>query len=336
MQTTELTNDSKAILLLCGVFGGKANSNQINPLSITEYNSFASVLIEKNLRPGDILNPGLLEELNSEFKGRFEFERIKGLLNRGASLAFSIEKWINKGIWIITRSDTHYPQKLWKRFGKYCPPILFGAGDADLLNCEGLAVVGSRKIDPEGETYTKNIGEICAKLSIPVVSGGARGVDQIAMTSCLESYGSTIGILADGLLQASVSGKYRSAIMDRRLVLLSTYNPEARFNVGNAMSRNKYIYSFSKYALIVSSEKDKGGTWTGAIEELKRQNGIGVFVRTEGSAPNGNFELLKLGARPFPKQPWDESLIGELNDYIAIIEYSSEQTSIFDKIKTNG
>ncbi len=330
MQTTELTKDSKAILLLCGVFGGKENSSQNKPLSITEYNKLVSVLIEKDLRPGDLLISGMLEELNAGFMGRIEFERIKGLLNRGASLAFSVEKWINKGIWITTRSDKHYPQKLKKRLGKYSPPILFGAGDVSLLDCDGLAVVGSRNIDTEGEAYTKEIGARCANLSFPIVSGGACGVDQIAMTSCLESYGSAIGVLADGLLQASVSGKFRNAIMDKRLVLVSPFNPEARFNVGNAMSRNKYIYSLSKYALIISSEIEKGGTWAGATEELKRQDGIRLFVRTEGSAPKGNHELLKLGALSFPERPWKDSLLGDLEVFQKSSVSSPKQTSIFD------
>lgn len=335
MQTMELSADSKAILLLCGVFGGKTKSDSINPLSVTEYNNLASVLVEKDLRPGDILIPEILMELHSEFGGRIEYERIKKLINRGASLAFSSERWINKGIWIITRSDQHYPKKLWKLFGKYSPPILYGAGDASLFECDGLAVVGSRNIDAEGEEYTKEIGRYCAGLGLPIVSGGARGVDQIAMIASLGSYGTAIGVLADGLMQASVSGKYRNAIMDRRLLLISPYNPEARFSVGNAMSRNKHIYALSSYALIISSEKAKGGTWTGATEELKRQNRIKVFVRTEGSVPKGNLELLKLGALPFPDRPWSDSLIDKLESIELHSKRTPEQTSMFDKIQTN-
>ena len=34
------------------------------------------------------------------------------------------------------------------------------------------------------------------------------------------------------------------------------------------MQRNKLIYALADAALVVNAEKDKGGTWNGAIEQL--------------------------------------------------------------------
>ena len=42
-----------------------------------------------------------------------------------------------------------------------------------------------------------------------IVSGGARGVDETAMLGALEVEGTVIGILANGLLRACSSAKYR-------------------------------------------------------------------------------------------------------------------------------
>jgi len=47
-----LTDDTKAIILLCGVFG-KDRSQK--PLSLTEYSSLVRWLIEVKMRPGDLL-----------------------------------------------------------------------------------------------------------------------------------------------------------------------------------------------------------------------------------------------------------------------------------------
>ena len=58
--------------------------------------------------------------------------------------------------------------------------------------------------------------------------------------------------------------------MDGRLALVSPYDPAAGFNVGHAMGRNKLIYALADAALVVSSDYQKGGTWTGAVEQLKR------------------------------------------------------------------
>jgi predicted Rossmann fold nucleotide-binding protein DprA/Smf involved in DNA uptake len=136
---------------------------------------------------------------------------------------------------------------------------------------------------------------------MPVVSGGARGVDMISMTSALEAGGVVIGILAENLLKKSLERSARYAIADGRMLLLSPYHPNARFTVGTAMGRNKLIYAMADYGLVVSAEYKKGGTWAGAEEELKRENSLPVFVRLGKNAPQGNNKLLDLGAIPWPE-----------------------------------
>jgi predicted Rossmann fold nucleotide-binding protein DprA/Smf involved in DNA uptake len=66
------------------------------------------------------------------------------------------------------------------------------------------------------------------------------------------------------------------------------------------MGRNKLIYALADYGLVVSAEHKKGGTWEGAVEELKRTPGRPVFIRMTGSVPVGNRKLLELGGVPFP------------------------------------
>ena len=236
------------------------------------------------------------------------------MLDRGAALAFALEKWLNKGLWVLSRSDARYPAAIRKRLKQASPPILFGAGNMDLLSKGGLAIVGSRNLDDEAREFTARVSKACARESIHVVSGGARGVDEEAMLGALGAGGTVIGILADRLMRATLSGKYRQHLRERRLVLVSPYNPEAGFNVGNAMARNKFIYALADYGLVVSSSHYKGGTWAGAVEELKRESRIHIFVRSQGEVPSGNRELLKKGAMPFPDEPWTETLRSLMDD----------------------
>jgi predicted Rossmann fold nucleotide-binding protein DprA/Smf involved in DNA uptake len=177
---------------------------------------------------------------------------------------------------------------------------LFGAGDPVLLQGGGLAIVGSRDVDETGQTFAGDVAAWCARGGMPVISGGARGVDQIAMASAMGAGGIVIGVLADTLLRRSVTREARNALADGRLLLLSPYHPEAGFTVGNAMGRNKLIYALADYGLVVSAEHKKGGTWEGAVEELKRTPGRPVFIRMTGSVPVGNRKLLELGGVPFP------------------------------------
>ena len=114
-------------------------------------------------------------------------------------------------------------------------------------------------------------------------------------------------------------------------MLISPYNPDARFKVGNAMARNKYIYALADFALVVASKYHKGGTWTGAREELKRESARAVFVRDEDSVPDGNKALKKMGALPFPKQPWGKNLFSKIQKAVDHgPRPAAEQRSLFD------
>ena len=196
-----------------------------------------------------------------------------------------------------------------------------------------IAVVGSRNVDEEGHKFTHEVGQKCAKDGVSIISGGAKGVDKIAILSSLDAGGTAVGVLADSLMRACVSEKYRKAILDQRLLLFSPFNPEAPFNVGNAMGRNKYIYALSRYGLVISTDREKGGTWAGAIEELSRKNNIPVFVRMEGNVPSGNRELLKLGALAFPLRPWNKSFITLLEEATPDDIKIPEQTILFNEVK---
>jgi predicted Rossmann fold nucleotide-binding protein DprA/Smf involved in DNA uptake len=239
-----------------------------------------------------------------------EERRLTDLLKRGVRLGFAVEQWNQSGIWVICRSDPDYPARYKKHLKEKAPPILFGTGERSLLQGGGLAIVGSRDVAADGEDFAREVAERCARAGIPVLSGGARGVDQIAMSSALEEGGVVLGILADTLLRRSVARDARGALADGRLLLISPYHPEAGFNVGNAMGRNKLIYALADYGLVVSSDYKKGGTWEGAKEELKREPSRPVFVRNGQNVPKGNQELLKIGGRAFPS----EGLTGNLRD----------------------
>jgi predicted Rossmann fold nucleotide-binding protein DprA/Smf involved in DNA uptake len=329
MQTRNFTDDAKTILLLCGRFG---KNDATRPLSLGEYNRLTDWMLDKRIRPADLLAieaSQLLETLPHDI----DAERFKRLLARGAAMALAIDKWTSSGIWVICRSDADYPARLKQHLKKQAPAILYGIGPAGLLNRGGLAVVGSRNVDSQGEQFTRQAVTACSQQGIPIVSGGARGVDQVAMLEGLHAGGTVVGALADSLLKSAVAKKYRDGIREQHLVLVSAFSPEARFNVGNAMGRNKHIYALADFCLVISAETGKGGTWAGATEELKRPGARPVFVRDEPTAPEGNRALIKIGAQPYPEPPWGDDLAARLSEKSNTKTFSTgEQLSIFPQI----
>ena len=148
------------------------------------------------------------------------------------------------------------------------------------------------------------------------MSGGARGIDEAAMQGALAHEGTGIGVLADSLLRAATSAKYRKALMANNLVLISPFNPEAGFDVGNAMSRNKYIYCLADAAVVVSSTKNKGGTWNGAIENL-RQKWVPLWVKSSSESSSGNAELVRQGGRWLPGDRFDLAVLVKAGEQVS-------------------
>ncbi len=308
--SSSMTNDAKAILLLAGRFGNKANGCQ--PLGLSNYNRLVRWLVENELRPADLLELSSTNE--AAVAAGVDEARFSSLLGRGVQLGFAIEEWNRSGLWVVCRSDEDYPGRYLKRLREHAPPILFGAGDKKLLSGGGLAIVGSRNVDETGTQFTHDVAAWCAAGKTPVVSGGARGVDKTAMNGALEAGGAVVGVLAENLLRASVTRDSRDAIADGRLLLISHCHPNARFNVGTAMWRNKLIYAMADAGLVVSAEYKKGGTWAGAEEELRRKPVKPVFVRRGKDVPSGNTNLVKLGGVQFPQNfaDLDPHSIGDL------------------------
>ena len=119
------------------------------------------------------------------------------------------------------------------------------------------------------------------------------------MKGALDSEGTAVAVLADSLLRAATSALYRRPLRSGDLALVSAVNPEAGFNVGNAMTRNRYIYCLADAAVVVASARGSGGTWSGACENVK--NGwVPLWVRRTRDPDSGNDELVEQGARRLP------------------------------------
>lgn len=284
----DLSLNAQAIILLTAYF-----NKGDKPLTIMEYSKFASWLLQNNMKPSDLLELNAREVLEDWDDTKITQDRILSLLARGNAMAISLQKWKNCGIWIITRADLEYPVRLKKRLGQKAPPILYGAGNKKILNTKGVAIIGSRDASSDDLDFTFKLGEKLAQSGYSVVSGAARGIDESSMLGSINADGTTIGVVADALMQKVLSKKYRDAIRNNNLVLISPYYPDARFSAGNAMGRNKYIYVLAESSIVIHSGL-KGGTWEGAKENLK--NGwVSLFVKQSDDTHAGNKKLLEMG-----------------------------------------
>ena len=264
----------------------------LRPLKAAEFWKLTSQVDEG---PGRLL--GMSASDVAELRGvpMSEAERTVTLLERSTALAFELEGLERSGIRTLTRFDEHYPERLTDRLGFRAPPLLYAAGASDLLGVPGLGVVGSRNVGEAGAEVAREAAKRAAARGMPLVSGGARGVDQTAMDAAFEAGGTVTGVLADSLVRKLRNPAVRAAIHDERVVLCTPYNPSAGFSAGNAMGRNKLVYALAAVTLVVASELGSGGTWTGASESLDHRFGHVAVWRGLGEGP-GNAHLEDAGA----------------------------------------
>lgn len=324
---TKLSSTAQATLLLTSYFS-KASSEKTKPLTNAEWGRFALWLKEKSITPADLLVQDPAPLLQGWFDSRISAERIIELLNRGHSLALAMEKWQRAGLWVVTRSDPEYPRRLKQRLKTDSPPVLFGCGNKDLLNAGGLAVIGSRNASDSDLAFTDEIGAKAAIENIAIVSGGARGVDETAMLGAIRTGGAVIGVMADSLLKAATSSKWRRGLMDGHAVLVSPFYPEAGFSAGNAMARNKYIYCLADSSMVIHSGK-KGGTLNGAEENLKKA-WVPLWVKTTNDKDAANTDLVVKGGHWLPEYTSDFTISDLFNTTKVHVEQASiEQADLF-------
>ena len=292
----KLSSLEQVIALLTLNISDGTKSLEHKPFSIREWIDFVRWTNSQKIDFEKLIEKRYLEkEIVKLSQLKITEERVKTLMGRGAQLGLLLEQWSRYGIGLIFKKDKEYPQVLKKKLKNFAPSVFFVCGNQAILNTKAIAVVGSRKTSNERLDFARRLGGDIADAGYSILSGLAKGVDEEAILGSLEKGGTAIAFLADSLSKKSTSKKYRKFIKDGNLVLLSLVNPTAGFNVGNAMQRNKYIYCSSDKAVVVHSTLEKGGTWAGAVENLKANwTETFVFVNEEECA--GNDELIKKGA----------------------------------------
>ncbi len=295
MTATSISPDGQAIALACSTLalGGERS---VKPLNSREWHELSARLVRSEWgSPYELLGCSSTElqrglDLDPEIA-----ERLARLLARGGQLAFELERLANSGIWVLTRADEEYPQRVKKLLAGSAPPVLYGAGPQTALREQALAIVGSRDADSAALVFVRALARRCVSSQVAVVSGAARGVDIEAMGAAIEAGGVAVGVSVDPLERLVRRPALRGPLAEETLTLMTPFHPAARWQVGNAMGRNRIIYAMSNAAVVAATAAGSRGTWTGAIENL-RFGWVPLYVRA--GKDEGSRALAHAGAIP--------------------------------------
>lgn len=332
MTKVNVSADSQVILLLCSNLAiSKGMESEYKPLTLTEWNTLAKKIAASSFKRPEAFLLSDADKWQRELGlDSRQLERLAKLLSRRGSLAIELKRLDDMGIWVLTRSESMYPCRLKKILKDKAPAVLYGTGDIGLFDIRGVGIVGSRDADESAISFTQQLARACVRDGFNVVSGGARGVDSIAQETALVEGGQVISVLSNGLATAMRNKTNREAILKKQLLLVSPYHPQARFSVGAAMGRNKLIYALSHFTVAISATEGKGGTWSGAIENIKHK-WVPLFVRNAEDIPDGNRALIRQGVHCLDIDNINERY--DLTSILSVIEQKANMSTIVNNDK---
>ena len=202
-----------------------------------------------------------------------ESRRIADLLQAEEQLRWYLQKGERSHVYPITRVSSQYPKTLRHKLGLNCPGCLWAKGDVSLLDRKIVGLVGSRELNSANRAFAREVGKQAALQGYVLVSGNAHGADREAQNACLQYGGSVISVIADELTrQPHTEG----------VLYLSEGGYDLTFTAQRALHRNTVIHCLAQKLFVAQSTLNKGGTWNGTTENL-RKNYSPVFCFSDGS-----------------------------------------------------
>lgn len=198
------------------------------------------------------------------------------------------------------------------------PDKIYGIGDPSAIQ-PGVAVIGARKATPYGLSCAGRFAKYVATRKLPLISGGARGIDQAAMLVALEAGCPVVVVLGGG---ADVPYPRDAAdlfqmVIDSGGAIISRQRwgtPPTRYTFSR---RNRIIAALSALVLVVEAGLPSG-TFSTADAALQMDRAVAAVPGPITSpASEGTNQLILDGARMIVGET---SLAGAIDIAFAALE----------------
>lgn len=212
-------------------------------------------LIQRFRSPEDIY------QLDRRALGALELtsKAAMGILDKDLTRAqWILKTCAEKGIGVLAFTDSAYPEKL--KSIDDPPMVLYYRGRLPALELRPvIGIVGTRKASPYGLRAAAAMGGQIGACGGIVASGGAFGIDSMALQGALEAGQQTVVVQAGGLdsLYPKSNEKLFAGVMKNGCIL-SEYAPGVPAYRGNFLRRNRIISGISNAVLVVEAPKVSG------------------------------------------------------------------------------
>lgn len=246
--------------------------------------------------------------------------------NRDARLPQRLDYFCHhNGVQILAYTDTAYPQSLQNLSDK--PLVLYVKGELPQANY-ALSIVGSRRCTEYGVRAAACFAQAMTREGIPIISGGAKGIDTAAHEACLQAGGVTVAVLGCGLDIAypSENAKLFARIAEHG-ALVTEYPPGVPPAAANFPARNRIIVGLSQAVLVAEAGKRSGAVITANIAADEGREVYCVPGNIFDGSSIGCHELIRTGAK-LVDMPQD--ILDDKRSWQQAMNRRITQPSIFD------
>lgn len=238
-------------------------------------------------------NPGL-NAVEDVSPAALETARAEGLDQAERIYRFCVEN----GIGMLTYQDESYPERL--RQIPEPPLVLYYRGVLpNLKERPVIAVTGTRSASPYGQRSARRISRQIANGGGLVVTGGAEGIDTMALVGAVEAGKPAIVLLPCGvdILYPKGNGTLYGAVLEHGC-LLSEYPPKTPAHKWHFKRRNTVLSGMACGVLIVEAPAGSGALSTARSAFEQKRDVFTVPANVDVLTAEGSNALMKERAIP--------------------------------------
>lgn len=235
----------------------------------------------------------------------------------------------NNHVHLIDIHHDLYPQLL--RETKKAPPLLYVAGDPNVLSFPQVSIVGTRNPSPSGRGTAFDFGAELARSGFTVTSGLALGVDTCAHRGAVSVSGRTIAVLGTGIdtIYPQRNSPLAMEILANGGALVSEF-PLGTSPMGqNFPQRNRIISGMSYGVLVVEAAVKSGSLITARYALQQDREVFAVPGSIHNPLSRGCHALIKDGAKLVETA---QDIVDELKSFLAL---KWEQLDLEDKVEVS-
>lgn len=199
---------------------------------------------------------------------------------------------------IITLADENYPKTLLNISDP--PTIIYARGNIELLNHQGLAVVGSRNATPQGLLNAENFCQVIANFGLPIISGLALGIDSAAHKGALKAAnGATLAVIGTGINRMYPASNKNLAlqILEQNGLIITEFPLNTSPSPENFPRRNRLISGLSLGILVVEATIDSGSLITAKLAAEQGREVFAIPGSIHSPLSKGCHKLIRQGAK---------------------------------------